>query len=219
MGACGPRIEESMNRLGMKKTVLGSFLGLTVILVGVIATPAAAASHSLLTESQVRKALLSLGQVTRISGAAGPVTAADVTCHSAPYYAGEVEYCYYEQMRSAAAYSAGTLSPSHVDIISFSNAKLPLAYLKEMKAGGGPTASTLSATPKMVVKYDPKGSIATAPDASGQPVMVVGPTVSVYARKGINVVYTVCANPKATTSTDLAACAKKLANAQLARLK
>jgi hypothetical protein len=208
-----------MNRLGMNRSVLGSVLALTVVLVGALASPAAAASHSLLSEPQVRKALLPLSSITRISGAAGPVTAADVTCHNAPYYAGSVEYCYYEQMRSDAAYAAGSQSPSHVDIISFSNSKLPKTYLKEMKAGGGPTATTLSATPNMVVKYDPKASISTSVDATGQPALVVGPTVSVYARKGINVVYTVCANPKATTSTQLAVCAKKLAAAQLARLK
>ncbi len=208
-----------MNRPGRNKQVLGSALALAVMLVGFLATPAAASSRTILTENQVKKALLPLAQITRISGAAGPVTAADVTCHNAPYYAGNVEYCYYEVMRSEAAYSGGTLSPSHVDIISFSNSKLPSAYLKEMKAGGGPTAITLSASPTMVVKYDPKASISANPDASGQPALVVGPTVSVYARKGINVVYTVCANPKATTATDLTACAKKLAAAQLARLK
>jgi len=208
-----------MNRLGTNKSILGSVLALTVMLVGAIASPAAASTSALLSEPQVRKALLPLTSITKISAAAGPVTAADVTCHNAPYYAGNVEYCYYELMRSDAAYAGGTSSPSHVDIISFSDAKLPVTYLKEMKAGGGPTATTLSATPTMVVKYDPKASISTSVDASGQPVLVVGPTVSVYARKGINVVYTVCANPKATTSTQLTACAKKLAAAQLARLK
>jgi hypothetical protein len=88
-----------------------------------------------------------------------------------------------------------------------------------MKAGGGPTAITLTATPTTIVKYDPKATISTSVDATGQPVPVTGPTVSVYQRKGINVVYTVCADPKATTSTQLAICAKKLATAQLARLK
>lgn len=208
-----------MKRLGMNKSVLGSVIALTVVLIGALATPAAATAPSLLTEGQVRKALLPLSSIAKISGASGPVTAADVTCHSAPYYAGNVEYCYYEQMRSDAAYANGTQSPSHVDIISFSNSKLPSTYLKEMKSGGGPTATTLSATPKMVVKYDSKANISTSVDATGQPVMVVGPTVSVYARKGINVVYTVCANPKATTPTALTTCAKKLAAAQLARLK
>ena len=208
-----------MKRFGWNRSALISVLALSTVLVGALATPAAAASRSLLTESQVRKALLPLTSITKISGAAGPVSAADVTCHSAPYYAGNVEYCYYELMRSDAAYKGGTPSPSHVDIISFSNAKLPVTYLKEMKAGGGPTASTLTATPKMVVKYDPKANISTSVDASGQPVIVVGPTVSVYARKGINVVYTVCADPKATSSAQLTTCAKKLATAQLARLK
>ncbi|MEI6361308.1 MAG: hypothetical protein WCP95_04180 [Actinomycetes bacterium] len=208
-----------MNRLGINKTVLGSVLALTVVLTGLLATPAAATSRTMLTETQVKKALLTLPQITSISGAAGPVTSAGVTCHAAPYYAGNVEYCYYEMMRSDAAYAGGKPSPSHVDIISFSNAKLPIAYLKEMKAGGGPTAITLTATPTLIVKYDPKASISTSADAGGQPVLSTGPTVSVYQRKGINVVYTVCADPKATTSTQLAICAKKLATAQLARLK
>lgn len=208
-----------MNRRVRNRSILGAALAVALVITGGALTPASATSHALLTEGQVRKALLSLADITKVSGAAGPVTAADVTCHSAPYYAGNVEYCYYEQMRSDAAYAAGTPSPSHVDIISFSNAKLPSTYLKEMKAGGGPTASTLAATPTMVVKYDPKASISTSVDASGQPVLTVGPTVSVYARKGINVVYTVCANPKATTPTQLTTCAKKLANTQLARLK
>ena len=162
--------------------------------------------------------LLPLSQIQTVSKAAGPVTAADVVCHEAPYYAGNVHYCYYEQMRSDAAYGAGTYSPSHVDILSFDNAKLPATYLKEMKAGGGPTASTLAATPTMVVKFDPKASIGTAPDASGQPVIVTGPTVSVYQSKGNNVVYTVCANPRGGGSAALTTCAKALAKAQLAKL-
>jgi len=207
-----------MKRVGRMTSLLGLTAAVAVTVVAVGAGTASAASHTILSDKQIKKVLLPLSQIQKVSGAAGPVTAADVTCHEAPYYAGNVHYCYYEQMRSDAAYGAGTYSPSHVDILSFDNAKLPATYLKEMKAGGGPTATTLAATPTMVVKFDPKASIGTAPDASGQPVIVTGPTVSVYQSKGSNVVYTVCANPRGGSSAQLTTCAKALAKAQLAKL-
>ncbi len=206
-----------MKRLGQRTAALAISVALTVAALGLAAGPASAAGTDVLTKGQIRKTLLTLRQVSAVSGVGSPSAANGLVCHSAPYPPGNVNYCYYEYLHSDGAFAAGRGWPNHVDLLGFNSAAVAAKYLKEMKASRLP-AAVLGQTATSVVFYDTDLAITTPGAGGGAPVYTKGPTVTIFSRRGANVVYVACANPKATSSTALASCAKALAKAQLAKL-
>jgi hypothetical protein len=206
-----------MKRSFRKASTLAVSMALTVAAIGLAAGPASGAGSNVLTKGQVRKALLTVKQISAASGV-GSASAADaLVCHSAPYTTGSVNYCYYEYLHSDPAFAAGKAWPNHVDLLGFDSAKTARTYLKEMKASR-PATAILSQTSTSVMFYDTDLPITTAAAVGAQPQQVKGPTVTIFSARGANVAYIACADPKATDSKALAACATALAKAQLAKL-
>jgi hypothetical protein len=203
-----------MKRWGITTSAL--VLTLTAALTVVTATPAGAMAPALLTQNQVKKVLLTLPQVEAISGLKD-MTADDLTCHHAPYYKGVVNYCYYVALRSDSAFRAGQGWPNHVDVISFVSVAAAQRYIRETKRDRT-TSTLLSQTAVSGTFYDKEMPIYAPAAGAGTAANLLGPAVSVFWRKGLNVAYTACTDPKATSSAALATCATRLAKAQLARL-
>jgi hypothetical protein len=196
--------------------VIGMAIAISAAMLGLSTVPASAANPSMLTKSQVRKALLTLKEIKTVSGV--PVTADSVECHHNPYLAGTyVNYCYYTVLGSDAAFTAGRLWPNHVDIISFESSKVARAYIKDMLTTRT-TSVVLRSSPYTAIFYDKDGFITTPADSSGQVGNSKAPTVSVFSYRGSNAVYTACTDPKATGPAALAKCATDLAKAQLKKL-
>ena len=183
---------------------------------GLAVVPASGVTQSVLTKGQARKAMLTLKQIAATYRVGYPSAANALVCHTAPYANGTVNYCYYEYLHSDGALAAGKAFPNHVDVLAFDSVASARFYIKEMKASR-PATAVLSQTASSVVFYQTDGLIATSSDGTIDPESK-GPTVSVFSRRGTNVAYTACANPKATNSTALASCATALAKAQLAKI-
>lgn len=206
-----------MKRRCRRTSVLAISVVLAAAAVGLAAGPASGAGAGVLTKGQVRKALLTVKQISAVSGVGSPSAAGALVCHSAPYPPGSVNYCYYEYLHSDGAYAAGTAFPNHVDVLGFDSAKTARQYIREMKASR-PATAVMSQSASSVMFFDTDMPIATPSDGTGQPGQGKGPTVTIFSSRGANVVYIACANPKAVNGTALAACASRLAKAQLARL-
>jgi hypothetical protein len=203
-----------MKRWGITTSAL--VLALVAAVTTVTAVPATAMTPTLLSQAQVKKALLTLPQVDALVGLTD-LKSDELACHHAPYYKGVVNYCYYVSLRSDAAFRANTAWPNHVDIISFVSTAAAQRYINELKRDRT-TSVLLGQTAASATFYDKDAPIYAPAAGAGTAANLTGPTVSAFWRKGLNVVYTACADPKATTNTSLAACATKVAKAQLLRL-
>jgi hypothetical protein len=207
-----------MNRRSLLTSILGTTFALSATALCLTAAPAGAASDGMLTKPEIRKVLLTLPQISTASKVGAPMQAEGVACRTAPNGKSTVNYCYYVLLRSEGAAATGKGYPNHVDVISLASAAEARKYLKGLVAGRD-KATVLSFDGTTAVFYDKDAPIATQPDASGKPGSILGPTVSVYSVKGVNVAYVACADPSATDSTALAACATRLAKAQVARIR
>jgi hypothetical protein len=205
-----------MNRFGHRRTALGIMAALLAVGVGLAAAPAQASTASLMSQSDVRKKLLTLKEIKAITGVT--VAADSVECHHNPYIVKTyVNYCYYGVLHSDSAYAASRLWPNHVDIIAFESTKLARDYVQGMKKSRT-TSTLLSSTPSTAVFYDKDGFIATPTNNSGQVATTQGPTVTVFSYRGRQAVYVACTDPKAISSALLQKCATDLAKAQLKKI-
>jgi hypothetical protein len=172
----------------------------------------------MLAESTIKARMLTIREITRASGTMAPVTTEGIACHEMPYIkTGNVRYCFYMTLRSDAAYAAGRLSVTHVDVLSFDVPSEGPAYLKEMGNVGGPQSRTLAKSPTGVTRFDPAAAIPIGANADGTPINKTGATVTVYALTGSNFVYATCANPNGSAK-GLRACANRVVAAQLTKL-
>ena len=172
----------------------------------------------MLTEAAIRARMLTIPEITRASRTKGPVTTDGVTCHYAPYINnGNVRYCYYETLRSDAAYAAKQFSVTHVDVLSFDSPSLGRAYLKEMGNVGSPSARTVAKSRTSVTRLDTAVDVPVGTSADGMPITKSGAAVSVNVWTGSNFVYATCANPNGSVK-GLRACADRLVAAQVKKL-